>query len=263
MMNHFLANMLVHVFRLVKSTGVLKTEAGWRGYAAAYRLYKNVLDRDFKALRRFVQKGSSVIDVGANVGVVSLAFSRWVGPSGRVLAIEPEKRNVQALQRAVESSEFGSNVTILQKVAADAPGQLYLDINEANPGDHRLSPRGIQVAAITLDQIINDLGWSNISLIKIDVQGAEPLVLRGAERILQTIKPPFFIEIFDQGLRGFDSSANELIRFMELYGYRPHLITRKGITPVTRHQVLKECAGSYTDVLFLYHAEDSSKKEIS
>jgi hypothetical protein len=90
-------------------------------------------------------------------------------------------------------------------------------------------------------------------LIKIDVQGAESMVLAGSRTVLEKDRPALFVEVDDEGLRGFGSSAGELFETLAGLGYEPYRLTRRGIEPVSDPKALlaETAGGSYADVLFL------------
>ena len=129
-----------------------------------------------------------MIDVGANVGFFSLRFARWVGDRGKVIAIEPEQRNYASLVGAVERQGFSSRVEALRAVAAATRGEVLLEINPLHPADHKISRdgTGLPVRAVTLDELVQGQSGRRPALLKIDVQGAEMMVLQGAGGILRT-----------------------------------------------------------------------------
>jgi FkbM family methyltransferase len=104
-------------------------------------------------LRDLIEPGTTVIDVGANIGFFSIKFARWVGHSGAVIAIEPENRNIASLRRRVGRAGLGSIVECVQAVAAAQAGVMRLQVNPNHPGDHRIGATGIPVRAVTLDEL--------------------------------------------------------------------------------------------------------------
>lgn len=139
-------------------------------------------------IRRVVQRGMVVADVGANIGLHTLALARRVGSTGRVHAIEPEPNNFRALRHAVEVSGY-DHVELHCAAAAAESGQMSLYVSHANRGDHRGIPVGlfardaITVEKITLDSVFAD--ETSVDFVKIDVQGAEGFVLQGMQEVLR------------------------------------------------------------------------------
>jgi FkbM family methyltransferase len=142
-----------------------------------------------------LKPGMRVLDVGANLGYYSLLGAKMVGRSGRVWAFEPEPRNFQLLMSSIRASNF-DNIEAIQMALADRPGrqQLYL-APPSEPNAYTITQdRGmgfIETQSTSLDEF-----WSRrkeadrrLDLIKIHVFGDEPIVLRGARRVLQDSRP--------------------------------------------------------------------------
>jgi FkbM family methyltransferase len=218
---------------------------------SAYLAYKRLLEAGpVSPLRSVVAPGSTVIDVGANIGFFSLRFGRWVGPGGRVIAIEPEVRNMATLRRRVRRAGLERITDFVQAAAADRPGELRLEL-KYHPGAHRIADAGEPIRAVTLDELTAE-ETRRIALIKIDVQGAEMMVLAGARRVIETRKPAIFIEIDDTTLQRFGSSAREVIGLLADLGYRGHTLRWRGIGAAEAPETLiANTEASYGDLLFL------------
>jgi FkbM family methyltransferase len=126
--------------------------------------------------------GDVVVDVGAGVGWELNLFSRLVGPSGRVFAIEADPDTFKWLLRRQELNDL-SNVTLVQGAIADRPGEVLIS-SEGFHETHRLVPGGAghRVRALTLDDLIADQGITRIDFLKMNIEGAERLALAGMER---------------------------------------------------------------------------------
>jgi FkbM family methyltransferase len=248
-----LVGALLRLYERAVKAGLLERPWTRRAFESVYLTYKRLLEAGPTAkLGDLIEPGSAAIDVGANIGYFSLRFGRWVGAGGRVIAIEPEVRNVESLRRRVERAGLAGTVECIQAVAAEQPGELRLAVNPTHPGDHQIAAEGEPVRAVTLNGLIEG-ETRPVSLIKIDVQGAESMVLAGARAVLEKDRPALFVEVDDEGLRGFGSSARELFETLAGLGYEPHRLTRGGIEPVPDTEALlaQAAGGSYTDVLFL------------
>lgn len=235
--------------------GVQRLPVFDRAFLALYTVYKRHLEAGpIERLREYVPAGSTVLDVGANVGFFTLRFAQWVG-DGEVIAIEPEDNNFRALVSALERSGLSRRTRVLQAVAAASHGTSFLEINPLHPADHKLSrdDTGVAVDAIRLDDLIESKGPLRPSLIKIDVQGAEMLVLQGAPEILRLSKPALFIELSEQALKQFGSSVTEIVVHLTLHGYQAYWLVRSG--PHHRASLddihRKVALHGYVDVLFI------------
>jgi FkbM family methyltransferase len=209
---------VLHAYQIVKNTGILTTPMGQKLSKNAYFLYKNIYEPNLNHLKEMIKPGSTIIDVGANIGFHSIKFSRWLSNKGLVIAIEPEPMNVQTLKQMLLEKKI-TNVEVVNGAAAEKEGTLYLQLNPLNPADHRLSAQGIPIEAFTIDNLLHGKEYPPVSLIKIDVQGAEPRVLKGAKKIIAQYKPIIFIEIDDEALNAAGFTSNGLIALLRSYGY--------------------------------------------
>ena len=141
-------------------------------------------------VKRLLAPGDVVADVGANIGYASLLASKIVGPNGGVVAIEAEPATHQKLRENLQANPSAMNVRTLNVAVSDAPGSLTLFTgNESNIGAASVIAssnrrESITVDAFPLDQLLTDDERMRLRLIKIDIEGAEPAVLR---RFLQTL----------------------------------------------------------------------------
>lgn len=110
-------------------------------------------------------------------------------------------------------------VETVEAAAAEVTGEGFLQISPVHPGDHKLAFDGVSVALTTVDDVIASRGWPEVSLIKVDVQGAEARVLAGAQKTIQRFRPALFVEVSDEGLRRFGSSSEALLKTCTAVGY--------------------------------------------
>jgi FkbM family methyltransferase len=221
-MNKFLQNGLIGLYGVVKSTGVLDTAFGRRAFEASYDLYKELLEAGpIQLLRPLVRPNTHVVDVGANIGFFTRRFAAWVSEGGRVLAIEPEVINYSRLTRAISQAGLEAVVETVKGAAAETTGQGWLEVNPSHPGDHRLGTEtgNVRVDLWAIDDLLAARGWPEVSLIKVVVQGAEARVLAGAAETIKRYHPTLFLELDDQQLRRYGSSAAALLTSTSEQGY--------------------------------------------
>src|SRR4051812_23376040 len=188
---------LLCLYRYVRRRGLFSTPVGRWAFLNAYWTYKRLWERDIAFLRRFVPRDAWVIDVGANVGFFSAQFCQWVSGAGHVLAFEPEEENFRALAQLAHGRRRAEALLLRQCLVADADTTLHLELNPNNPADHHIAKDGIPTRAVRLDSEMKSLGSPHVGLIKVDVQGAEPLVIEGAKETLQRSRPALFMEVDD------------------------------------------------------------------
>lgn len=253
-MRRALAEFGLLLYRITAYSGALKRPWAQRLFLWVYAHYKELIEaRDAERLASWVPSGGVVIDVGANVGFFTLKFARWVGPSGQVLAFEPEPRNVQYLIHALTAANLDARVTVIAAAAAERSGDAHLELNALHPGDHKLSTSGLPITVTTLDRQVSTSGIERVDLVKIDVQGAERLVIAGAQQTLQRWHPALYVEVDERNLAGYQTNAAQLIDELLALGYNAHTLDAHGLsTPLT---VVSACAWlaqrGYADLLFL------------
>lgn len=172
---------------------VLYCPAERRGAAKLHFIFRERYEPELASLRQFVSEGDSVIDVGAHHGAYTVALARLVGPTGHVLAFEPASRSAATLLRNIELNEL-SNVEVKQAALGNTPGSGRLSLH-SDSSRNQLAPktsspkfanRTESVAVLTLDEAARR---RPVKYLKIDVEGAEALVLAGATRILTQDNP--------------------------------------------------------------------------
>lgn len=166
--------------------------------AKAVGEYEGGLRRLFDSL---VKPGMVVYDIGANVGVFSLLFSLRTGSSGRVYAFEPEENNFECLVQSREVNKM-SNLDIRKVCVSDRTGTILFDHrggafsgriadDASGPGKHSLSEK----PSISVDEFVFGEKNRPPDLIKIDVEGGEDKVIKGARRTLETYRPVVICEV--------------------------------------------------------------------
>jgi FkbM family methyltransferase len=251
---------LINLYKQLQTSRAMQSETGQRLFEHAYTAYKVMLEAGpIGQLCAYVSPSSLVIDVGANIGFFTLRFARWLRNGGHVIAIEPEAANFTALKRRISMSGLDDRVVAVQAIAAEEKGTLNLEINPHHPADHKIGKIGAPTAALTLDSLLSDPNSLPVSLIKIDVQGAEMRVLRGATAILDRYRPALFVEIDDNALRHQGSSAAEVVALLAQYGYRPYKLRRFN-KPAAVDPAEIGTGEGYRDLLFLAEGLSFTRK---
>jgi FkbM family methyltransferase len=178
--------------------------------------------RESAVVRSLVQPGDCVIDAGANIGWFSLLASSIIGTTGKIFAFEPFGATADHLDRNL-ALNGASNVEVHRIALSDSGGKAKLTMTETgNIGTASLfatdSGEGEIVDTGRLDEIVPK---RRFKLLKMDVEGAELRVLRGAEKLLQAGRiENILFEINKAALRRGGSSCAELIALVKSHGYR-------------------------------------------
>jgi len=156
-----------------------------------------------EALHRTVAPGAIVFDVGANIGFFALLAARLAGPGGRVVAFEPVPEVAGYARAAARSNALDDRVEIRTQAVGEHSGTAALHV-VSEPSWSHLASRGrhpdtvatIDVEVVTLDGLL-DAGEPAPGVIKLDVEGAEVEVLRGASRLLAEHRPALIVELHE------------------------------------------------------------------
>ncbi|MDG2111818.1 MAG: FkbM family methyltransferase [Actinomycetota bacterium] len=175
------------------------------------------------------EPGMTFVDVGANVGYYAMAAAQAVGPEGRVHAFEPNSENCRLILLSAERNGL-SNVSVHPIALGDETGHALFHTHLGSngglldtDGDALLSNTTTVVPLARLDDIVRE----RVDVVKIDVEGAEGLVVRGAVDLLETHRPIVITEFsLDMLERVSQTTGLDYIRFWTERGYTPHLCER-------------------------------------
>jgi len=155
-------------------------------------------------LNAVVKSEMTIYDVGANFGQMALPFGKWVGPRGRVIAVEPVPANVRQLRDNVALNS-ASNIIVVEAALSDRAGvaSFLLDPEKARMGkledceptynEFCRRDEKFEVATVRLDDLIAEYGRPDF--VKIDVEGGARGVLAGAEEMLRKSRPDIYLEL--------------------------------------------------------------------
>jgi FkbM family methyltransferase len=144
---------------------------------------------EYRAFRDAVKPGMTALDIGANVGAYSLLLGQWVGSTGAVFAFEPAPAARDGLRRHIELNALAGVVRAVPAAVGAAPSNARF-VLESTAGEGRLATRGdrdattVEVPVTTIDEFCAREKLTP-DFIKIDVEGAELDVLRGARQTIQ------------------------------------------------------------------------------
>ena len=162
--------------------------------------------------QKLVKPGTVVVECGAHHGAQTILLSRWVGPQGRVVAIEPMPENLDILKRNVEINSLHNVTVIGMAVGSPRDGKLSMSAS-SNASVRPRSRNTIPVQSITLDQLAEDLKCKP-QLLKIDVEGYEYDILEGSRSILTHV-PSVFIEVHTPTLQRYGRNFKDLWSFID------------------------------------------------
>ena len=204
---------------------ILGSGAGDGGGASVY--FNMVESEQTSAFVSSLKNGMTFFDIGANVGYYSILGARLVGSQGKVVAFEPVIQNIDYLWRHTLINQV-RNVTIITAACTDT---LSLAIFSAGVncatghlGEESGSDNKFPVMTISVDEVVDRLGISP-NVIKIDVEGAELSVLKGAKDTLIKARPLIFLSTHSDVLK------DNCLEYLRKYGYSYDVLSQDKLTP--------------------------------
>ena len=213
----------------------------------------------FEIFSKILKKGDCVIEVGGHVGYLAMYFSHSIGESGRLFVFEPGENNLPYTRRNLSHLK---NTTLIEKAVSNTNGKLHFYLEDLTGQNNSLvhdyqafkdnvensvgslSYREVEIDAVTLDTFVQERDLS-VQFIKIDVEGAEKMVLDGARQLISGQHPCLMVEVTKDHAGVFD--------FFRELGYQAYteqgslIENRKDLAsgnvflfhPVQHHEIIK------------------------
>jgi len=191
---------------------------------------------EYSFVEHFLKPGMVVLDIGAHHGYYTLLASQKVGPLGRVIAFEPSLRERRRLLQHLKMNAC-ANTQVEEIALGETEGRAELYVvqgketgcNSLRPPQVRQSTYSLQVQVARLDDYARQLDLTRVDFVKMDVEGAELSVLKGATEFLeQRPRPVILCEVQDIRTRPWGYSASEIVDFLRQRGFRWHIPTDDG-----------------------------------
>ena len=177
-------------------------------------------------LVRSCRPGSAALDLGAHLGLFTVTMARAVGPDGQVIAVEPTPSTREALERTISLNSLDHIVETRSEVVIDRAGEGVRFFETPDPLSNAnsvvvtaCSSASFDATSTTIDEIVGGLRRP-LSCVKLDVEGAELLALRGAEQAVERHRPALAIDVHPRQLRDGGWSAAELWAWLMDAGYQ-------------------------------------------
>ncbi len=181
-------------------------------------------------VKLLIDKQRDVIDVGANIGFYTVMFNNLIDADRRVLAIEPTSKALQRLRKNLLLNQVGGKVLIFEGGVSDTQGLLEIKtvvgkeeystlgaMNHPSIFTQKFVTEPVQVS--TLDILVDKYSLDP-GFIKIDVEGMEPLVIKGMKNVLQNYRPIVLLEWDELMLKSNGFAPFEIITWLEKYKYK-------------------------------------------
>jgi len=210
-------------------------------------------------LKGLLKPGMVVLDIGANIGYYALIMAHVVGPSGKIYAFEPEPRNYDLLVMNVSLNGY-TNIITVQKAVSNRHGKAKLFLDDRNLGGHSLSigdesAESIEVETTTVDDFLREaMEERKIDIVRMDVEGAEGLVIEGASHALEDSHIKVILEFCPRQLRNLGTDPRQLLRDLRDLGFRIIVIDEfnRSIRSIEGMDIIKACEEARYDHLDLF-----------
>lgn len=152
----------------------------------------SIINQDYELFelnlyKKLLNKGDTVLDIGANLGIYSIFGAEAVGKTGSVHAFEPVPENIRYLGHNIKLNNY-NNITLVKKAVGDKEGSQKIYLSERNVGTHSMGKRNshkyINVETTTIDRYVKERNLK-VNFVKMDVEGYEGHVIRGAKKTLR------------------------------------------------------------------------------
>ena len=184
-------------------------------------------------MKSVLRQGDTAIDAGAHIGFFSMQMAALVGPRGKVFAFEPLDRNAELFERSVAENRFGDRIVFTRAAVGASSGTATLTFptETLNTGGAYVLPAGAAPLAGNIERQVPVVALDDLDIrrpvrfIKIDVEGAEPQVIRGARRILREDRPVMLSELHPTQLaRSSGTTRDEFLAELSAIGYEARLL---------------------------------------
>jgi FkbM family methyltransferase len=217
--------------------------AHWLGVPKLIFTFRDYYEPELPLLEKILSPGETFVDAGANIGIYTLVASKIVGDAGRVIAFEPSAQSFPVLQRNIALNDL-KNVVTFPFALAERSGQARL-YRGPNPGlnslgndpcwkqrDPSWKEGAEEIATEQLDRVLQRAAVDRVDVVKLDVQGAEELVLRGAMKNISSTRPLIIFEIFPEGTVPIGLAPFGAWELLQSIGYKFFLVTRGAFRPI-------------------------------
>lgn len=175
--------------------------------------------------------GDTILDIGANVGIIGIRAAVRAGARAKALLFEPVPANIELARATIRSNGLEDWVTLFPFALGDRDSEITINVEGsgdksdnailANPAGHSSRVTAVPIAMRTLDGLLaTETPGSQAAVVKIDVEGAEVAVLRGARETLRTARPIIVGEFNSQFMPLYDTTFLDAYAILEALGYR-------------------------------------------
>lgn len=182
-----------------------------------------------------IRPGMTVIDIGANIGYYTLLFAKLVGARGKVIGFEPVLDNFEFLQKNIELNNY-SWVDLHRLALADKASEMDMYVGEISQTTssfikenilYESSINRVAVQSVALDEFLQERNIEKVDFIKLDVQGYEEAVVRGARNLLTSQNLSILMEFWPHGLQKAGTDIDRFLQMLEEFNFNFYVLDQK------------------------------------
>ena len=204
----------------------------WRGFGKYIFAFRENYEPELVHLERLLSPGDIFVDVGANMGIYTLVASRLVGEAGKVIAFEPSAQSFPLLRQNIALNGL-TNVLAFPTALSHETGRARLyhgpdPVCNSLGKDPSWGGDAEEVATDALDNALRKISIDRVDVIKMDVEGAEEWVLRGALKVLTSMRPIVIFEINPGVCSCLGLSPHGVPKLLQSLGYKCFVLEHRG-----------------------------------
>ncbi len=192
---------------------------GDRNEVLYHTFWDKMFLEDSEKIKKYIKPGDTVIDVGGNLGFFVLILNELIGDEGKIYSFEPSGLLKNKLAATIHNNNL-KNVTIVNLGLGDSEGSTTLHYNPKQSGlssivsDFENNTLSEEIKITTLNKFAENIS-GRVSFIKIDTEGYEPQVLKGAKELIRKDKPTIYIELGGD----YQTSSSEALKILKELNY--------------------------------------------
>jgi len=170
---------------------------------------------EVKFLESIAKEGMNVIDIGANIGITTMALAKKIGRRGKLYSFEPTPEYFNILKKNISSNGL-ENVKVYELAVTDQIGRVDFYRKELSSGIvFEEGAEKFEVSTTTVDRFLSEEKIEKIDLINMDCEGSELLILKGAKETLRKNEVKIFCEIHHDFLKQLGQSVEDLVEYLQ------------------------------------------------
>jgi FkbM family methyltransferase len=201
-----------------------------------FKYFPSEYEREnFDFLRANCKKGDVVIDIGAHIGLFSVCASQLTGETGKVYAFEPAPKTNNLLKHTITINKMQNTIHSRKEAIGEADGVTFFNISDleadnsnslvAYKTDREL--RKVEINLMSIDSFVSKYTLNKVNFIKIDAEGYELDVLKGAQQTLKTLKPTVILALHPAGINANGDTLEQIFDLIQSLSFTMFLVKKK------------------------------------